>query len=219
MRTGVLHMKTAGFFSRIQDGEVRGDVYEGSGHIYQPDSGLRIQFTHPHTGEVFEIDADSLAAPTRIATDAELNSHIFCMTTLLYPGEPIENAKAAFETIVTGFKDSEAVIVIKDLPRFLERSRTGFTRLPISAKMHEVKYIDDSTHNGRWGLTAKPISYSWQREVRIITPPSGRDVLEPELGPLDDCAEIFSTRDFLAHHWWDDGGDRPPYPAEIPRDE
>lgn len=165
LRKGVLYMNPLSFFTALEDDPVRGDSYEGSDRIIQPqDIGEFTISTNIPGIEKFTVPSSDLAGPIRFASNRTLQCNLFCMFSVR---KPIEGS--IFSAKYEWFGDS--FLLFTNTSEFLSRIQKAAVAQGLRIEARPVEYYDATTYSGKAGRFHKRDEYSHQCEYRIAIEP------------------------------------------------
>ena len=207
---GEIFVNRLSYFKKIEEGDGRGDKYEGA--IMLPIEGLTITLRAPDTitGEVDEktMTKDDLVAPPII--EARWNDHInvFCMyaghsgTFRSISEDNIRDLKKQVELPEECTNLGEHAVVITNTKEFLRRAKAAADREGYRMTWKLVTYYDSNVgtplaRSEIESIFTKRDQYAYQKEFRIAidTCTSGTHAITLNIGPIGDIALRLRTGD------------------------
>ena len=177
---GLVYCNTVNYFKDLEGDEMRGDEFETATVI-----GTRKDL-------ILEIwPVDKSAAKTRIATSKIVHhrtspfGNLYCMYSLNM-SKFSEGEKFYIDDRMK--KDSEAFLIIKDVPSFLERLHTAVDKKKLYWEHHMVEYLDFSDYYGERTFFQKDKMFKYQNEFRLFIQNDRFDVIQVELGDISDIS-------------------------------
>jgi len=196
---GSLYMNPLSYFRKYRDenGELRGDSWEGIGALYQP-----AQLGELRIGETV-IPPSDLAGPIRVGHVHLEHAKVFCTYALNDGGFDEDTADHAEELMrlfamhESCYRLGRFAAVVVNPTEFFERVRAAVRQLRPPAFTHGlVRYFDENSHHGVLGEHPgfyKRRRYQRQREHRIMVElPDSTEPLVLEVGNLSDIAVLTS---------------------------
>jgi hypothetical protein len=158
VRNGEVLFRALSYFRNYEDGEIRGDKFEGT-LVHLPDNGLVVKNVNTE---------EEILLPHRLESTAkEDDIFVYCMSQIL-SAELAERFKA------------EVVVEITNPAKFLNLVRSALSlrkRFRVNQLIHEsVKYYEwNEPPIVDWALPEritmrKPKMFEWQREYRLAVP-------------------------------------------------
>ena len=201
---GKLFMNAIRSFKEYKDenGELRGDEYEGIVALYQPHklSELRIND--------ITIPASELAAPIVVHGQELLNHNVFCIYSLNSRGhssfsvETISDFKRTLELHESCFSLGNYCVAVLNASQFIERCRSAIKEKNFNGTLGLVDYFDEHEYHGRmaednFGFQKRSL-FSHQREyrVKIQTDNQKPEPYVLDVGDLSDIAFITTPKKF-----------------------
>lgn len=201
---GKLYMNPIWQFREYKDenGELRGDPYEGLMGWYQPKDGLQVTI-----GDV-TIPVEDIAEPIAIQSNSVLNMNAFCMYTMNSKGfstvsaDMLQDFKKTLTIHEHCFGLGNICISITHVTQFLDRVNSAIRSARINGRHGMVEYFDEKTFHGNFdsklpGFHKRSI-YSVQKEFRIIVEKYEKKA-KPfvlEVGDLSDIAIMSTPEEF-----------------------
>ncbi|MFA6089443.1 MAG: hypothetical protein WC755_06270 [Candidatus Woesearchaeota archaeon] len=179
---GTIYMSSIQRFREIEDGELRGDLYEGVSYIrnYLPGSfeipsiGYKGNHLGIHIKESYESVLGNIYSLYCISSHGWKDPNDF------YIDEKIK-------------KFGSHCLMIKNNPKFLALIEEKLNQLKLKFTHNFVKYYDKNTVNRQISLFEKPLEFEYQKEFRFYIE---RDSTEPfvfSIGSLEEISKVFST--------------------------
>ena len=198
-------------FKKLENGEHRGDKYEGAIMPQIEGSIFTLKATNPETGEVLgeiTITEDDLAAPMIIAPEWFDHINVFCMyaghngTFQQVTTDNLPDFKKQLELPEDCTKLGVHAVVILDVEEFLRRVTAAAHHAGYGICRGLVKYYDPivGTPPARSDIESiftKRDQYAYQKEFRIAldTRTSGSNPVTLNIGSISDIALRLKTRD------------------------
>ena len=170
---GELYMRPLWKFAEEENDPHRGDRYEGTSYIWQPDVA-QLQVEVAGTFQAIP----GISGPIRHVSGLDRNTNVFCMYALRSLETPtrIDERNAHF---------GQAFAYITHVDEFLRRVRNNLPR-GTHARADFVEYIDSTIYTGPMMAFRKRREFAHQSEFRIaVSPGTGRDLIIP-VGDLSD---------------------------------
>lgn len=189
---GLLHMKKAAHYRSLEnDGGVRSDPWEGFDLVGQP-GRCKLIFKLPD-GQVIEPE---LAGQVLINKGLTPVQHVYCMTALIE--ENVHVAQASGQKLLDPrlSEFGEHVAAVLNVSEFIRRTVQACKTQGFQYNYGAVEYLPED-HNGEIGPIMKNARYAWQSEFRLIVQGSRDEVLELEIGSLEDIVTIATTREVV----------------------
>ncbi len=186
LRKGLLHMNTLDYFNKLEEDRARGDPFEGTDAILQPQH-VRHFIIEPQVPGVgpHRVDPQGLVGPVRIGRKRTSACNIFCMCIVT---EPIVGP--IFPDGHEWFGDH--FVLFTDTQEFLDRVVSAASRQGLNLHANLIKYYDESGYSGETGRFRKRSCFAYQREYRITIEP-GLD--GPRRFEIEDLTDITSRSD------------------------
>lgn len=197
---GRLYLRKLRYFQELEEGDDgRGDRLEGLSHIWQPNSGMVMQFND------IRIPATEMAAPAFLTSDATLDNHVLCLYAASSgPFESLsaENLEAFREYMripeICSSMGGEHTVLVHNFAEFQNRVLAAAKRDGFKVTGGPVSYYDDgiysgATNPGFW----KSRRFDWQRERRYMVDARGR-LNDPGFWNIGNIADIATIVDFAA---------------------
>jgi hypothetical protein len=192
LRDGEIYMNPLAYFRGVEDGNVKGDLYEGTDSIIANDDFDRIL---PSLGlDLSEQFKKHTIGGISLLSEEQKYCKVFCMYLLNY-----DFRNSFIESIDKKIKDfGDTFVLITDFGEFrnriIQRLNTGSYNIQ-GFKGSKVEYYKFEMPTGKLGPFAKSDSYSWQNEFRLLAEPIdfSLDPLVLNIGDISDISIIGST--------------------------
>jgi hypothetical protein len=179
--SGVVLMQPLRYFRKLEGDTARGDNFEGSLQIVQPQ---HVTISIDLGGG--EVPAD-VVGPVVIGADYGCN--VFCMYSITKSTDLVPISPK-----IKSFGDS--FVMITKTQEFIGRLHAAANRAGFKCEYRLVEYIDVSARTGRTGLFRKPSDFAYQNEYRFAVLTDDLDPIRLNLGSLSDITtEVLPTRD------------------------
>lgn len=201
---GKLFMNTIRSFKEYKDdnGELRGDEYEGIIALYQPEKlgELKIGGT--------TIPSSELAAPIVLHGDDLLSHNVFCIYSLNSRGyssvsaETLSDFKRTLELHESCFGLGKYCVVVLNASKFIERCQAAIVKNNFNGMLGLVDYFNEREYHGNMaddnlGFQKRSL-FAHQREYRVKIETNNKNpgpyVLD--VGDLSDIVSIMTTKEF-----------------------
>jgi hypothetical protein len=181
-RNGTIYMSPIQRFREIEDGELRGDLYEGASSIKNYLPG---QFEIPSIG----FKGTHLGIHLRESYENVLGNiySLYCISS--HDWENPNNFKIDDRIKMFG----SHCLMIKDNQNFLSLIEDKLNQLKIKFKHDFIEYYDKKAINRQISLFEKPLEFEYQKEFRFYVE---RDSTEPfcfSIGSLVNISELYSS--------------------------
>ena len=196
-------------FKKLEDGEHRGDEYEGAIMPQIEGSIITLKPTNPDTGEVLgeiTITEDDLAAPVIIAPEWFDYINVFCMyaghsgTFQQVSADNLPDFKKQLELPEDCTKLGDHAVVIINVEEFLRRVKAAAHREGYRICRGLVKYYDPNVgtppaRSDIESIFTKRDQYAYQKEFRIAidTRTPGTGAITLNIGSISDIALLLKT--------------------------
>lgn len=185
-QNGTIFMNAIQYFRKIEDGELRGDRYEGVSRIKNYPPG---QFEIPS----LNFKGNYLALQIREAYDTVVGN-IFSLYCISSHGWENPN----------DFKIDEKVkqfgthcLVVKDNVKFLSLIEQKLKELKVRFNHNFVTYYDKDKVDREITLFEKPLEFEYQKEFRFYIERKSDKPFVLSIGSLTDIAEIHKAKDIV----------------------
>lgn len=184
---GEIYLNTVEYFRTYEDENIIRDELEGVSYI------LRNQRM-----EIFAEDKLILyGKPESIMLRNERDiGNIYCLTSL-FKDNLSKEFIGEFEVDSSLSKLGSTFVVIHNPNAFISLLTEKLNSLGFNYKFHAVKYEDNSTYEGEYGVFTKPIEYNYQLESRLFVKSEGIDPIKFEIGSIERFATIHNISDLL----------------------
>lgn len=197
-------MNTIRSFKEYKDenGELRGDEYEGIIALYQPEKLREVKI-----GEV-TIPASDHAAPIVIHGEDLLDHNVFCIYSLNSRGyssvstETLSDFKRTIELHKSCFGLGKFCVVVLNASKFIDRCRAAIVEKKFAGHLGLVDYFDENKYHGymakdNLGFQKRSL-FAHQREYRVKIKTNNKKpgpYILP-IGDLSDIASIMTPQEF-----------------------
>ena len=201
---GKLYLNRLSYFKELEEGQSvnRKDRHEGVTQWLQPDQ-IQIEING------FDITPD-LAGPVALQMNGLDHFHVFCMSALhsgnldlsQLAAEDIGLLRQQLEIDEACHKLGRYVIVVRDIPQFINRIESAAKQRGWRSARRLVQYYDPETFHGGWEgvepIFKKRAEYQYQNEYRFAFDRGnqGTDPTDLEIGDLSDITDCVPTRKF-----------------------
>lgn len=176
---GTIYMNSIQYFRTIEDGELRGDAYEGISNIVNLPPG---KFEIPEFG----FKGDYLALQLRGSYET-VSGNIFSLYCISTKGwENPEDVK--IDSKISRFGDS-CLMVYKN-KEFLSRLKMALELKGVKFSFDFVDYYDKDKVNRDISLFEKPLEFEYQKELRFYVNRRSTTPFVFQIGSLKDITEI-----------------------------
>jgi hypothetical protein len=183
---GTIFMNSIQYFRKIEDGELRGDKYEGISKIKNYPPG---QFEIPS----LNFKGNYLALQIRESYDTVLGNifSLYCVSSHGWINP-------------TDFKIDEKIkkfgshcLVIKDNEKFLSLIEDKLTELKTKYSHNFITYYDKNKVDRAITLFEKPLEFEYQKEFRFYVERQSDKPFSFSIGSLKDIAEMHESKDVV----------------------
>lgn len=179
LERGTIYMNTIEFFRRIEDGQLRGDNYEGvtkiwnlpAGQFQIPEIDFKGNYISMHLSESY----------TKILGNIY---SLYCISSHGFEGP----SDVKLDSRVSQFGTHG--VIIKNLPAFFSRIETSAKLLGYSLKHDFVEYYKKMGVNKEISIFEKPDDFSYQKEFRFFIHQNNQLPIKFQIGCLKDIAEM-----------------------------
>lgn len=216
IENGEMYCRTLGHFKKLEDGELRGDVYEGIISWLQPDQiSVSISYKPENEEEKF-IEIKELAAPVVIEHASYDRLNVYCMYAMKIPAfnetyETEEEKKQLVDKLNTKIRDGnklgpevvafgEFAVMIYNVQDFINKVKETLQKKNFRQWHGPITYYDPETFSGSFdGIKAafrKRNIYASQNEFRFAfdtNAPEGAQTIH--VGNLSGIAIKIPTKD------------------------
>jgi hypothetical protein len=177
---GLLYMKPLAEFAKLESDAARGDRFEGTTEIIQPQHVGELRFDTGTLGlGKFTAKPSDLAGPIRVGLSRTASCNVYCMFAVTKPvdGELVSSQN---------FEFGDSCVIVLNPPEFLNRFVRAATDAGVSYQHGLVEYYDLDEYSGEIGRFRKRSSFSYQNEFRIVVEPGSTEPRELLIGSLLD---------------------------------
>lgn len=185
-KNGTIYMNPIEYFKKIEDGELRGDKYEGVSRISNLPQG---------TFKISDINREFKYEKMHIReTYEEVIGNIYSLYAISSKGFP---NPLDFSFDERNLRFGTHCLVIKNLPYFFERVETQLKKDNYKFNHGFVDYYDKETINGKVSLFDKPLEFKYQNEFRFYVKNDKIEPIKIQIGSLKNHSDIFKIEDLL----------------------
>lgn len=186
LENGTIYMNTIEYFRKIEDGELRGDKYEGVSKIIN---------SLPGTFKIKGIDRefDYIKMHLREAHN-QVIGNIYSFYALSSKGFP---NPLDFEFDKRNLRFGTHCLMIKNLPFFFKKIEKELKKNNYKFHHNFVDYYDKDEVNRKITLFEKPLQFEYQKEFRFYVEDYGMKPIKIQIGSLKKYAEIFKIENLL----------------------
>lgn len=169
-------------FREIEDGELRGDRYEGVTHIHNFPDG---QFEIPSIG----YKGNYISLHLKESYEAVLGNvySLYCISSHGW-NNPMD---FRIDERMKGF--GSHCLMVKDNEKFLARIEKKLTELNVKFYHGFVEYYKKDEVNRKINLFEKPLEFEYQKEFRFYVERDAKDEFVFRIGSLQDLAEVWQS--------------------------
>lgn len=183
---GTIFMNAIQHFRKIEDGELRGDRYEGVSRIKNYPPG---QFEIPS----LNFKGNYLALQIREAYDTVVGN-IFSLYCVSSHGWENPNDFKIDEKIK---QFGSHCLLIKDNVKFISLIEEKLKELNVKFNHNFVNYYDKDKVDRKITLFEKPLEFEYQKEFRFYVERKSDKPYVFSIGSLKDVAEIYNSKDIV----------------------
>jgi hypothetical protein len=182
---GLFYCKPIKYFTELEDGKVRGDIYESVIELHYIEKGtLQLKPAKDEKAEWKTFDIINAQFKKNYPNPF---GNLFCMSSI--------TVSPTKEPIIFEFDEKfksfgNYAVLIMNQPVFLERLKQEAERQKIKLCLGKVEYLDLSKFGGQKSLFQKDIDYSWQEEFRIFVDRDANDLFTFSIGSIKDISMI-----------------------------
>lgn len=183
---GTIYLNPIQYFRKIEDGELRGDSYEGASKVHNylpgPLNIPEIGFTGNHLGVHLKHSYEEVLG--NIYSLYCVSSHGWRHPSEFKIDERIKNF-------------GSHCLIIKKPGVFISKIENHFKKSKMKLHHNFIDYYDKTKINRKITLFEKPLEFEYQKEFRFYLE---RDSIEPlvfNIKGLSDISEIYTTSDVL----------------------
>jgi hypothetical protein len=163
-RDGLLFMRPLAEFAKLELDMARGDCFEGTTRIIQPQHVKNLVFEGPGFG-MHAINPSSLVGPVRFGTGETASCNVYCMfaATDLVDGESVSRQN---------FQFGDSFVDVTKIDEFLDRAIEAARNAGLNHfESRFVEYFDPESYSGEVGRFRKRSTFAYQSEFRIAVEP------------------------------------------------
>lgn len=176
---GQVYLSPIQKFREFEDGDLRGDSYEGTNQITN---------SYPGTFMIPEIDHIVNYESVHIKEAFErLNGHVYSLYCISSHGFPNPYA-FSFDDRIKRFGDHFAIL---DPGTFINRMETALSKRNLKFVHGFVEYYDKSNYTGKLSIFNKPKEFEYQKEFRFYVETNTNEPIILTIGGLQQNAHIF----------------------------
>ena len=182
---GTVFLNTIQYFRNIEDGELRGDKYEGVSEIINSLPGT---FKIKESEQEFRYEKVHLRKSFK-----EILGNIYSLYAISNKG--FQNYQ--------DFKINERVnefgshCLLIDPKSFIDQMEKTFNKLGYSYSHGFVDYYDKEKICREISLFEKPFEFEYQKEFRFYVKNEKIEPIKIQIGSLENCSELFKTKDIF----------------------
>ena len=185
-KNGTIYMNTIEYFRKVEDGELRGDKYEGVSRIVN---------SLPGTFKIKVIDREFNYIKMHLReAHNEVIGNIYSLYAMSSKGFP---NPLDFEFDKRNLRFGTHCLMIKDIPYFFKKIEKELQKNNYKFHHNFVDYYDKDEVNRKITLFEKPLEFEYQKEFRFYVEDYGMKPIKIQIGSLKKCAEIFKIEDLL----------------------
>ena len=185
-RDGIVYCNTLKYFTKVEDGQIRGDSHENAFDFKTYDKPrLQIKPANDPNAVFKDVNVTWAQMVTR---NPEPYGNLYCLYCV-----DMTNAGSEGQISVDE-KNKEFgshVLVLLNSEMFEEKLYNELKNRNLEYHFGHVNYLDLKKHSGRKTLFQKDIKYSFQNEFRIFIENPTQDTLILKLGDLSDISVIY----------------------------
>jgi len=185
-QNGTIFMNSIQYFRKLEDGELRGDRYEGINRIRNYPAG---QFEIPS----LNFKGNYLSLQVREAYETVVGN-IFSLYCISSHGWENPNDFKIDEKIK---KFGSHCLLIKDNAKFLSLIEEKLKELKVKFNHNFVTYYDKDKVDREITLFEKPLEFGYQKEFRLYAEQKLDKPFIFKIGSLEDIAEIYNSKDIV----------------------
>lgn len=184
---GTIYMNTIEYFRKVEDGELRGDKYEGVSRIINSLPGIikikgierEFNFINAHVRE----------------RHSEVLGNIYSLYAISSKGFP---NPLDYKFDKRNLRFGTHGLMIKDLPLFFERIENELTKNNYMFHHGLVDYYNKDEVNRKITLFEKPLEFEYQKEFRFYVENDKIEPIKIQIGSMKDYAAVFKIEDVLS---------------------
>lgn len=183
---GTIYMNSIQYFRKVEDGELRGDNYEGVSKIKNYPPG---QFEIPTIG----FKGNYLALHLRQSYPVVLGNiySLFCISS--HGCEKPQD----FYIDLKNQRFGSHCLLVKDNVKFLSMVEAKLKELKLKFRHGFVKYYDKDKVDREITLFEKPLEFEYQKEFRFYVERDSDEPLSFSIGSLKNIAEMHPLEDVI----------------------
>ena len=185
---GAVFMKPLRYFQELEADKTRGDRFETSTGIMQPQHIDKVTISDA-AGRTVVIDPRDMVGPIVFGLPDDAFLNVFCMYQIVRPTDlyPIDPRVQCF---------GPSFVMVKETQEFIRRLSNAAKIRGFSGKADEVGFFDELAFSGDTGVFRKSFEYRWQSEYRFVVKTGAADAIKLMLGNLSDImTEPLPTKD------------------------
>jgi len=183
---GTIYMNTIEYFRKVEDGELRGDKYEGVSRIINSLPGtIKIEgidrefnFIKAHIGEAHNEVIGNIYSLYAISSKGFLN--------------PLD-----FEFDKRNLRFGTHCLMIKNLPYFFKKIEKELKKNNYKFHHNFINYYDKDEVNRKITLFEKPLEFEYQKEFRFYVEDNKMKPIKIQIGSLKKHSEMFKIEEML----------------------
>jgi hypothetical protein len=192
---GTIYCAPRDIFSKMED-KYRGDKWEAIDYVKTFRHGEIKDFSiYQHDQKVASLQPSFLQA-TRKKTD--LTGNLYCLYAIQHEDIPSNNV---FRINPLQMQFGSHVLIVEKNQTFIDRIINAIQSNGYKAQYDVVNYIDEKSYTGYYSPFHKPMSYSYQKEFRIVIHNDKPEALKFSIGSLRNIAVVMETRHFEKSHF------------------
>ena len=183
---GTIYMNTIEYFRKVEDGELRGDKYEGVSRIIN---------SLPSTIKIQGIDREFnfIKAHVREAHN-EVIGNIYSLYAISSKGFP---NPLDFEFDKRNLRFGTHCLMIKNLPYFFNKIEKELKKNNYKFYHSFVDCYDKNEVNSKIILFEKPLAFEYQKEFRFYVEDNKMKPIKIQIGSLKMYSEMFKIEEML----------------------
>lgn len=183
---GTIYMNTIEYFRKIEDGELRGDSYEGVSRIIN---------SLPGTFKIPGIDREFNYIKAHVKeTYNEVIGNIYSLYSISSKGFP---NPLDFEFDKRNLRFGTHCLMIKNLPYFFKKIEKELKKNNYKFHHNFVDYYDKNEVNRKITLFEKPLEFEYQKEFRFYVEDNKMKPIKIQIGSLKKYSEMFKIEEML----------------------
>jgi hypothetical protein len=187
-KDGLLFCNPLSFFTKLEDGKVRGDNAETIVECIQKKNHiLQVKFLHESVENYKTIPTSNIRVVTR---RIDPYGNLFCLHAI---NTINKNNDEVFGLDINNKKFGSHFLLITDTEEFLKRLNRRLKDLNLSYEHRLVEYIDLKNYEGKKSIFQKDIAFSYQKEFRLFIYNKNDDIIKFKIGDLSDISILYSS--------------------------